>query len=332
VRKSVSFAELPSWRGAPAADAAGTVGAGSSKAAHRSASDSDAGSERQAASNAINSRTKSQRSRSFSSAENEHADCSDSSAAGAAAGLQSWRDSIKAHRQQQQQQQQQGPQEPLLSHQHQPVAVPAATEVQQGSSMLDSLRQSRALDAAASDEVAAQLLQPECQGNTHASSQLLQRLLQDEEDVVSTDESVNSDDDAAVASFCDPQQQQQQQQQQVLGCPGTWAPALSPVREDAMGEQASPDRSSCSIGAAAVDGLHKEMLQLRVALAAAQSELESSRQLIGLLSAEHPETAELVEAGAKQEQARQEVRQHAADAQWRHDQQYCLAYKPVLRQ
>jgi hypothetical protein len=137
----------------------------------------------------------------------------------------------------------------------------------------------------------------------------LQQLLQDDEEEACTAE-CNPQDAAAVY------EPQQQQQPQVLAAPSSWAPALSPVREDAMGEQPSPQKAGCSADTAD-EGVQQQTLQLRVALAAAQSELETSRQLIGLLSEEYPDTAQLVEAGAKQEQARQEVR-------WQMSVRHCI--------
>jgi hypothetical protein len=174
--------------------------------------------------------------------------------------MQSWRESLKAHKQQQQQQQE--------------LEVPIST----------------------------QDVQPSSHSGSQLSSLLLQQLLQDEEEGLGSDDPGLADvQDAAVC-----EQQQQQQQPQVLAVPSSWAPALSPVREDAVGEQPSPEKASCNAGAA--DGaVQQQTLQLRVALAAAQSELDTSRQLIELLSAEYPDTAQLLEAGAKQEQARQEV-------------------------
>jgi hypothetical protein len=194
-------------------------------------------------------------------------------------------------------QQQQAPQASLLLQEPLPAAVPAEAEVQPCSSPLSSLSWAKATDAEALDAAAAQ---------ASSRSQLLQQLLQDHDDAASSVASDHSDEEEAEAKNFKPQQQQQQQP--VLVHPGVWAPALSPVHEEAISEQASPEKSSCSTGISDGDGLHKDVLQLRVALATAQSELESSRRLVELLSAEHPDDAQLVEAGAKQEQARQEVR------------------------
>jgi hypothetical protein len=302
VRKSVSFAELPSWRTSANADAAGSVAGGRSapSAALRRASESDAAASRQVASS---SDSCDGAARHQKHANGQHADCGNSSGLGAAAGLQSWRESLKAHKQQQQQQQQQlqqGSEGPASLQDVQPVAMGAQASVVERSSASDSVSRIHTGNAEGLNEGTAPSVQPSSHNGGQLSSLLLQQLLQDEEEDSDADEPGLADAQDAAAP------EQQQQQPQVLAIPSSWAPALSPVREDAVGEQPSPEKASCNAGAAD-GGVQQQTLQLRVALAAAQSELDDSRQLIELLSAEYPDTAQLLETGAKQEQARQEV-------------------------
>jgi hypothetical protein len=302
VRKSVSFAELPSWRTPANADAAGSVagGRGAPSAALRRASESNAAASRQAASSSDSCDGAARHHRHVNG---QHADCGNSSGLGAAVGLQSWRESLKAHKQQQQQQQLQQEIEGSASlPDMQPVAVGAQAAAVERSSASDSVNSAQASNAEGLNEGTAPSVQPSSHNGGQLSSLLLQQLLQAEEEESDGDNPGLADaQDSAVR-----EQHQQQQQPQVLAAPSSWAPALSPVREDALGEQLSPEKASCNSGAAD-GGVQQQTLQLRVALAAAQSELDDSRQLIELLSAEYPDTAQLLEAGAKQEQARQEV-------------------------
>lgn len=103
----------------------------------------------------------------------------------------------------------------------------------------------------------------------------------------------------------------------------SWVPNLSPVREESpvnrptaapapLMQAASADvdgsqRAHNLAGSAADSELVQEVAELRAALSAAEEELAASQELMEHLVAEHPDAAKLFEAGAKQEQAVQEV-------------------------
>lgn len=350
VRKSVSFAELPSWRTSAATGAAGEAGQGAGAALHgsertqRRASDSEVtvkGSKQRSSSGSDIAHSSNRRSSLVSwslVADDGQPGTSGGKAHNASSsrlGLQSWRESLKAHRQQQAQEQQHQQQQQQMGADQQASSalggVAAAGPVcALSSSSSGSLNLSSRL---ASTEV----MSAAATGTGSLGSSRLQGS--------NFGKHSNSNEEIGDADLEDDGLEAAEQPAACFAGSGTgWTPRLSPVHEDPAGEQQSPpkavrvaqtDGAPAATAAAATasrpgsgqheapetlgagsslpavatdDGLQKEVLQLRSALSDAHLELENSRQVVALLTAEHPDAAQLMDAGAKQEQARQEVR------------------------